>query len=119
MIFQSMSDKWFRVVSDLDNLSRYPELIWDAMPKSGASQVHTHFQASMGQHSYYGVMRRWLHAAKNYEQDNQRNFIDDFIMIHKALGLVYEWNQIYIIVNLVSRFIYKLNFKKRSCNDFL
>jgi galactose-1-phosphate uridylyltransferase len=96
-----ISLKWFEKVNSIDSNAKYPELIWDAMPKSGASQVHTHLQVSMGIGSYYGAMRRVLDASNNYFIMNQRNYFDDFILIHKALGLTSKFNQTYVILNMV------------------
>ena len=104
-----LSVKWFRRVNKEDESAVYPELIWDAMPKSGASQVHTHFQASVGIIGYYGAMRRWLDAASQYFSENGRSYMQDFILIHKALGLVYEFESILVIVNLVKYFCFCLN----------
>ena len=98
-----LSVKWFKRVNTEDSEAVYPELIWDAMPKSGASQVHTHFQASVGKISYYGAMRRWIDAASQYQAQTQRSYMKDFILIHKALGLVYEYENVSVIVNLVSK----------------
>lgn len=107
----SLSVKWFKRVNKEDKSAIFPELIWDAMPKSGASQVHTHFQASVGLIGYYGVMRRWIDASSQYFNENQRSFLQDFIFIHKALGLVYEFEKVVVIVNLVSLKIkFKLEF---------
>lgn len=94
--------KWFAKVNTLDNKATYPELIWDAMPKAGASQVHTHLQVSMGLSSYYGGMRRILDAASHYFILNQRNFFSDFILVHKALGLANKYNQTYVILNMIA-----------------
>ncbi|CAF0709768.1 unnamed protein product [Brachionus calyciflorus] len=97
----SLSLKWFEKVNSIDSKAVYPELIWDAMPKSGASQIHTHLQVSMDEKSYYGVMRRWLKASTQYFNENKRDFLDDFILIHKALGLVYEVNNCFVIFTLI------------------
>jgi hypothetical protein len=71
------------------------------MPKSGASQVHTHLQVSMGERGYYGVMRRWLDASDDYFKLNGRDFLDDFVLVHRALGLTYEHKNVIVIINLV------------------
>ncbi len=97
----SLALKWFKKVNELDISARFPEMIWDCMPKAGASQVHPHFQLSMGSRSHYGGMRRWLDASERYYTDNQRNFFDDFYLIHKSLGLTYNSGSAYIIANLV------------------
>jgi galactose-1-phosphate uridylyltransferase len=93
--------KWFQKVNNLDSNANYPQMEWDAMPKSGASQIHSHFHVSMSLKSYYGQMRRWQHASNEYFSLTHRDFFDDFILVHKALGLVYELDNSYVIVNLV------------------
>ena len=97
----SLAVTWFKKVNGLDSTARFPEMIWDCMPKAGASQVHPHFQLSMGTNSHYGGMRRWLDASKRYYDQNQRNYFDDFKLIHKALGLTYTMGSAYVIANLV------------------
>ncbi len=97
----SLALTWFKKVNGLDSSARFPEMIWDCMPKAGASQVHPHFQLSMGSKSHYGGMRRWLDASKRYYSENQRNFFDDFYLIHRSLGLTYSSGSAYIIANLV------------------
>lgn len=92
---------WYKAVKKQDKDAKYPALLWDVMPKSGASQVHPHFQTSFGVNNYYGGMRRWLEASKRYYQDNKRNFFDDFILIHSALGLTFQYRSAYLIANLV------------------
>lgn len=98
----NLSLKWFEKVNSIDSSARFPELIWDAMPKSGASQIHTHLQVSMDDKNYYGVMRRWLEASQKYYKEYDRDFLDDFILVHKALGLAYEVDNCFVIFNLVS-----------------
>ena len=112
-----LSLKWFEKVNSIDSNAKYPEMIWDAMPKSGASQIHTHLQVSMDDKSYYGVMRRWLDASAQYFNENKRDFLEDFILIHKALGLAYELNNCFVIFSLVisekfifNKFLFLTNF---------
>ena len=88
-------------MNEVDATAIYPQLIWDAMPKSGASQVHTHLQTSMGINAYYGGLRRLLEAAALYHAQNGRRYLDDFILLHTALGLCKKINNTYLIVNLI------------------
>ena len=76
------------------------------MPKSGASQVHTHLQVSLGIVSYYGGMRRLLEASQRYQNIHKRNYLEDFILLHKALGLANKYNDTYVVVNLVNSIYY-------------
>merc|ERR1719468_162022 len=71
------------------------------MMKAGASQVHPHLQISVGSMSYYGGMRRHLDASKRYYEAHRRNYFDDFINLHKALGLTYSVDNAVLITNLV------------------
>lgn len=86
-------------------MAKYPELLWDAMFKAGASQVHPHIQVSMGTDSYYGGMRRYLDASKRYFDAHKRNYFDDFIVLHKALGLTQSLDDAIVITNLVRKCI--------------
>ncbi len=88
-------------MNDIDPTAKYPETIWDSMPKSGASQIHTHLQASMGIGSYYGIMRRWLESSQLYYKDTRRDYLKDFVIIHRALGLTRTYNNVEVIFNLV------------------
>ena len=101
---------WFEKIYTIDQTAIYRQLLWDAMPKSGASQVHTHLQASMGIGSYYGAMRRQLSAARNYYQAHSRDYFYDFILVHKALGLAMSFNQTHVLVNLVCGLTIRLYF---------
>ena len=99
-----MSLLWYDKVYELDKEARYPAMIWDAMLKSGASQIHTHMQCSMGVNGYYGVMRRWVAAARDYVDKTTRDYLADFVLLHRALGLVYEppnTRGLSLILNLV------------------
>lgn len=97
----NVATAWYQKANKIDKKAEYPEMIWDAMPKSGASQVHTHFQVSLGAKSYYGGMRRYLDASRRYFDLNKRNYFDDFILLHKALGLTYSLDDATLIANLI------------------
>ena len=88
-------------MNKIDPKAQYPDLSWDCMYKAGASQIHTHLQVSMGKNAYHGMMRRWLDASARYNNDYERDFLDDFVLIHKALGLVYEYKEVSVIVNII------------------
>lgn len=92
--------QWFKKVYKLDKTAQCPAILWDVMPKSGASQVHPHFQLSISSKNYGGI-RRWLDASKHYYNKIGRNFFEDFILIHKGLGLVHRNKNAYVIANLI------------------
>ncbi|CAF1089861.1 unnamed protein product, partial [Didymodactylos carnosus] len=72
--------EWFKKAHNLEREYSYPEMIWDAMPKSGASQIHTHLQVSLGKDSYYGTIERTRQASKQYAKDHpHKNYFNDYL----------------------------------------
>ena len=97
-----LAQKWFRKAHSLEPTYTCPEMIWDAVPKSGASQMHTHLQASLGSDIYYGNIERTRQGARLYAQlNNGRNYFTDYLSIHQALGLTIPIGDAHIIVHLV------------------
>ena len=97
--------KWFDKVNKIDENAKYPEILWDAMPKSGASQIHTHLQTTLSVDTYHGGVLRLKSVSKEYYNDMGRDYLDDFILIHQALGLSVVYNNTYVIFNLVSNIL--------------
>lgn len=98
-----LAKRWFAKAHSLEPSYTCPEMIWDAMPKSGASQMHTHLQVSLGFDIYYGNIERLRQGARQYAQANhQRNYFKDFLYVHQALGLTIPIGDVHLIVHLVS-----------------
>ena len=97
-----LAKEWFKKAYRLEPSYTCPEMIWDAMPKSGASQMHTHLQVSLGYDIYYGNIERTRQGARQYAQfNNRRNYFNDFLSIHQALGLTIPVGDVHIVVHLV------------------
>jgi galactose-1-phosphate uridylyltransferase len=97
-----LAKEWFEKVYSIEPMYTCPEMIWDAMPKSGASQMHTHLQASLGFDIYYGNIERTRQGARYYSQiNNGRNYFNDYLYIHQVLGLTIPIENANIIVHLV------------------
>lgn len=97
-----LTQQWFAKVYSIEPMYTCPEMIWDAMPKSGASQMHTHLQASLGMDIYYGYIERTRQGARIYSQENNgRNYFNDYLSVHQALGLTIPIGNAHIIVHLV------------------
>ncbi|CAF0748762.1 unnamed protein product [Adineta steineri] len=96
-----LAQTWFQKVYSIESMYTCPEMIWDAMPKSGASQVHTHLQVSLGMDIYYGNIERTRQGARHYAQINQgRNYFNDYLHIHHALDLTIPIGDAHIILHL-------------------
>lgn len=97
-----LAKEWFNKAYSMEPMYTCPEMIWDAMPKSGASQVHTHLQVSLGYDIYYGNIERTRQGARNYAQmHGGRNYFNDLLQIHEALGLTIPIGNAHIVVYLV------------------
>ena len=98
-----LTQEWFHKAYSIEPKYTCPEMIWDAMPKSGASQMHTHLQASLGLDIYYGSIERTRQGARFYTQTNSgRNYFVDYFRVHQALGLTISIGNAHLIVHLVS-----------------
>ncbi|CAF3857080.1 unnamed protein product [Rotaria sordida] len=96
-----LAKEWFHKANSIEPTYTCPEMIWDAMPKSGASQMHTHLQVSLGFDIYYGNIERIRQGARFYAQiNNGRNYFNDYLYIHQALGLTIPIGNVYIIAHL-------------------
>ena len=97
-----LAQEWFQKAYSIEPMYTCPEMIWDAMPKSGASQIHTHLQASLGFDIYYGTIERTRQAARLYASSNRgSNYFNDYLYIHQALGLTIPIGSVQILVHLV------------------
>jgi galactose-1-phosphate uridylyltransferase len=107
-----LAKEWFNKAYSLESSYSCPELIWDAMPKSGASQVHTHLQVSLGNDIYYGNIERTRQGARLYANQNDgRNYFKDYLYVHQCLGLTIPVGTARILVHLVG--FRSLNFHRR------
>ncbi|UJR25339.1 hypothetical protein I4U23_006689 [Adineta vaga] len=96
-----LTKEWFHKAYTTEPMYTCPEMIWDAMPKSGASQIHTHLQASLGYGIYYGNIERTRQGARSYGQINTgNNYFSDYLYIHQVLGLTIPIGEAHILVHL-------------------
>ena len=65
----------------------YPVLLWDFLPKGGASQVHPHLQVTVNNERYYGNFEIIRNGAEKYYKSTNNNYFTDFVKIHNILGL--------------------------------
>lgn len=65
----------------------YPFIMWNCLPRSGASQLHAHMQVTLGEGSAYARVEQWRRAALAYRQEHARSYFEDFYLSHYSLGL--------------------------------
>jgi len=90
---------WFKIVKARNPSFTYPLLIWNCLPKAGASRVHGHIQLLMCDR-LYPKQSIYNSACINYENIYNKNFFDDLLCVHEALGLLRRKGSISIIFYL-------------------
>ncbi|PNF23810.1 hypothetical protein B7P43_G16122 [Cryptotermes secundus] len=78
--------KWFKKANSVDEESCYPMMIYDTLPKGGASQFHPHAHGFLAS-QYLSHMAVQQKAAITYKDENAGGYWNDLIEIHYALGL--------------------------------
>ena len=53
---------------------------------------------------YYGLFEIIRDGADSYYKNTQRNFFNDFLLIHNSLGLTYNHGSATIVFSLVNTF---------------
>ncbi|KAL7677036.1 hypothetical protein ACOME3_003284 [Neoechinorhynchus agilis] len=99
-----LSVRWTEKRSRRSKESLYPSVVWDIMPKSGASQIHTHLHVSLSKRPA-SVPAEVLEAISRYwHQTGSNDFIGDYVAVHKAMQLAVRLlNDIYFVINLDSQ----------------
>jgi hypothetical protein len=85
-------------------------MIYDTLPKGGASQFHPHAHGFLAS-QYLSHMAVQHKAAITYKDENGGGYWNDLIEIHYALGLSVTLGDAVAISPLVSYFIIILNLK--------
>jgi hypothetical protein len=70
--------------------SVYPFIMWNCLPRSGASIVHAHMQTALTEGLAYARVELWRRAAAAYRGREGRDYFQDFYAAHLALGLAAE-----------------------------
>jgi hypothetical protein len=79
--------RWIAAAAAARPEAVYPFVMWNCRPRSGASQVHGHMQATLGEGGAYGRVELWRRAAESYRARHGRDYFADFYAAHAALGL--------------------------------
>ncbi len=83
------SSRWFKEAEAVSGFN-YPLIIWNCLPRAGASQVHGHMQLLLGQRPYarIGLLDR---VAGIYRARYGSSYHEDVFRVHEALGLGIEY----------------------------
>ena len=78
----------------------FPFLMWNCMPRSGASQIHGHMQLLSTGDMPYAEIERLRLAKERYRRDYNSDYLEDLFSIHESLGLGFQYNDAKIITCL-------------------
>lgn len=79
--------RWLLQAHKHDASARYPIIIWNCLPKSGASQMHGHMQVALANDMPYAKVIQWQRAAEQYAAKHASDYLNDLFAVHDALGL--------------------------------
>lgn len=88
--YLSVAGRWLALAHQHDPAAIYPAIVWNCLPKSGASIVHGHMQMLLSRVGPYARTEAWRRAAVAYTRHCGRAYFDDLYAIHAALGLSIE-----------------------------
>lgn len=61
------------------------QIMWDILPRGGASQIHTHFQVSLTRGRWFASIEQMRSAAGRYAKDTRgRNFWSDLVCVPRT-----------------------------------
>ena len=79
--------RWLAVAHQARPQAVYPFIMWNCLPRSGASQIHAHMQATVSEAVPYARVEAWRRAAAAYQQQHGRDYFATLYRVHAALGL--------------------------------
>jgi hypothetical protein len=78
----------------------YPLLIWNSLPRAGASITHAHLQLALARQTPYAGVERLRRAAAGYRTAHAGSYFDALYAAHCALGLGWERHGMRILASL-------------------
>ncbi|CAG5122339.1 unnamed protein product [Candidula unifasciata] len=101
-LFQ-LTETWLAKAHSNNPKARYPAVIWDTLPKCGASQVHPHMHVVLDFERYHGEMEAWRKGAQDYFVAHSANYFSDLVAIYAALNLTVTYGKAVAFASLVPR----------------
>ena len=95
------SREWAEKCHAEDPEARFFFLMWNCLWKAGASIIHGHAQMTVGRKFHYGKIDRLRRDAYAYGCINHSNYFEDWMAIHRSLGLAVRWGSVTAVAHLV------------------
>lgn len=81
------SREWAEAAHQQDPKAIYYLFLWNCLWRSGSSVIHGHTQMCLGREMHYGLIERLRRDAITYRNQHKRNYFNDLVQAHRALGL--------------------------------
>lgn len=85
--YLAVAGRWIAAAHAQDEQAIYPFILWNCLPKSGATLVHGHMQIVLGRGMHYGRVESWRRAAEEYRRLAGASYFDALFAVHQALDL--------------------------------
>lgn len=83
----SVAGAWMRQAHEAEDAARYFFLLWNCLPRAGASLMHGHAQLTLSATMAQARVESWRAAAARYAAATSGDYFADLAAAHQALGL--------------------------------
>ncbi len=81
------AERWLRRAHQAQPAAVYPFIMWNCLPRSGASIIHGHMQAALSESCPYARVECWRRTAEAYREEHNAPYFADYFSVHAALDL--------------------------------
>lgn len=83
----AVAGEWTQLAHRADDAARYFFLLWNCLPRAGASLIHGHAQMTLSATVAHARVEAWRAAAERYRQACGSDYFADLATTYQALGL--------------------------------
>lgn len=83
----AVAGEWTQQAHRADDAARYFFLLWNCLPRAGASLIHGHAQMTLSATMAHARVEAWRAAAERYRQACGGDYFADLATTYQALGL--------------------------------
>ena len=83
----SVAGAWAERAHQSDEAARYFFLLWNCLPRAGASLIHGHAQMTLSATMAQARVELWRAAAARYREAHGSDYFADLATVHRAQGL--------------------------------
>ncbi len=91
--------RWLERAHQYDRTSRFPFFLWNCLWRAGASIIHGHAQVLLAKEPYR-YLKSWYDLQHTYQTTHHRDYCQDLILVHDALGLSHREGDAAILAHL-------------------